>query len=197
MPKKKIIGLCGYIGSGKSTRASSYVGKGYEHICFADGVREASWKMLEWTPANSEEYETFKTTPLIVFYIFKDKEKGIIKRGGFFKIACFIFKNTPLGRHLLQKVGNDLREEISEDLWILKLDKKSKGLNKRVIPDVRYLNEVRYVIEKGGIIIFCDYRSDRYTISNHPSEALPSMLIEQGFKDGDDVTEYFKCLLKL
>lgn len=194
--KRDIIGLCGFIGSGKSTRAKDYMNLAYEHICFADKVRSLAWKMLEWAPLNDEEYELFKITPLIAFYLFKDSKKGIIKKGVLFSILSFIFQNTPLGRHLLQKVGNDTREIVDENVWIMAIAKETVNIKKVVISDVRYLNEVGWVISQGGKIIFCDYRSNRYVASDHPSEYLASCLVKKGFKDGEDVTEYLKCLMK-
>ena len=179
-----IIGLVGVIGSGKSHRAASYAENGFVQINFADALRELTWNVLQWTPKNSSDYEEFKSMKINL------KESPIAKQPRF----EFAKNETSLtGREFLQRLGNSARDLIGESVWVDAWEKKAKHYDNVVVADVRYWNEVQRIVELNGKLIFCDYRSQRYTLSDHPSEELAVEIIKKNiFADGYDITEYFK-----
>jgi hypothetical protein len=194
MAKKKqvIIGYCGAIGSGKSTRANRLVtSSAYVNKNFADTLRKLAWSILNWQPANEEEYEKFKLTPVAVLYIFKTVSPKAYLTRLLFNLACYVFSYTQTGRDLLQRLGNEAREKIHQDVWVLAWETSILEANHVVVSDVRYPNEIIKIILLGGRIIFCNYKSPRYKLDNHASEAIAVELVGKGFLDGEDVTDYF------
>lgn len=179
-----IVGFVGVMGSGKSHRAANYVENGFVQINFADAVRELAWSILGWTPKTDSDYEEFKSMPIT------------LATSPLAKQPQFSFANTEAsltGREFLQRLGNNTREIAGEDVWVDAWHKKAKREDSVVVADVRYWNEVRRIIEMQGKLIFCNYHSPRYTLSEHPSEALAMHIVKKtSFADGYDLTEYFK-----
>jgi hypothetical protein len=179
-----IVGFVGVIGSGKSYRAANYVENGFVQINFADALRELAWSVLGWTPKTDADYEEFKSMPITLSQSTTAKQPK-------FEFA----KNEAslTGREFLQRLGNNAREIAGENIWVDAWEKKAKREDSVVVADVRYWNEVQRIIDLNGKLIFCDYRSSRYILSDHPSEALAMELIKKTtFADGYDLTEYFK-----
>lgn len=168
----KIYGFCGVMGSGKGYRCQKLKEQeGFLQIDFADCLREMVWKMLDWSPANAEEYDLFK--------------KG----------EMFIPKYGKLnGRLLLQRIGATMRE-IDADFWAKQWKETveraiSMGYTNICCSDLRYENEIEILKSfrnKAKVVIeFCDYHSERYNAeSTHESEAMAIKLLKDGMKDGD------------
>jgi len=166
----------GVIGSGKDYQCSLLEKDGYIRVGFSDGVRNLTWKFLNWEPKNSNDYENFK------------------------KNYFNIFGERLLGRQILQRIGTIMREE-DEDFWARKwyntvTSLSFNGVNKICISDCRYLNEVDYIRkfcrERGFElkIYFCNYKSDRYELNDHESENLARTLLNKGFNDLDEITNF-------
>lgn len=179
-----IVGFIGVIGSGKSHRAANYVENGFVQINFADAVRELAWSILEWSPSTPTQYEEFKSMSI-------NLQASPLAKQPQFSFANTL--NSLSGREFLQRLGNNAREIAGENIWVDAWEKKTKKHDSVVVADVRYWNEVRRIIELNGKLIFCNYHSPRYTLSNHPSEALAMEIIKRNhFADGYDLTEFFK-----
>jgi len=138
----KLIGLCGKMGSGKTTLAQIMIDHGiaYRKISFANGVRFAAK------------------------YLFDIDSRKRNKRT----------------REILQQIGQKMRD-IDPDVWIKTM---IKGLNYIpdieneiiVIDDVRYKNEVEWILKNNGIIIIigCDDETRRKRIEKRDNIFIPS-----------------------
>ena len=132
-----IIGVCGFIGSGKGTVADMLIEEhGYMKLSFADKLKDTVSELFEWdrnllegdTPESRnwrEQSNDFWT---------KEIGKDI----------------TP--RHILQVIGNDMRKMFYDDIWISFVKQKMQNNpdQKWVIPDVRYPNEINLIKEYKG-----------------------------------------------
>ncbi len=56
-------------------------------------------------------------------------------------------------RHLLQKVGTEWFRNISSTCWINYMNHCIDMYSDIVIPDVRFINEISWIVNKGGIVI--------------------------------------------
>lgn len=173
----EIIGFCGVIGSGKDYRCKEYVEKGYTRIAFADPLRELCYATVGWKTTDSSHYELFKSNYWNPIYK---------------KIDAFN------GRDLLERLGKHIMFMFGEDIWVKLLEKKieNENIQKVVIPDVRYKEEIKSILNKNGKIFFCNYKSLRYEIRKTKPEQLAQLLIAKGFKDGDDVTQFLSDFIK-
>lgn len=171
MSAVKIYGFIGVVGSGKGYNCEKLKEQGFIQIDFADCLRNMAWKMLDWQPQNTREYDDFK--------------KGLIKIPNYGKID---------GRAMLQKLGSMMRE-LDKDFWVKAWKKSvdravSMGYKNICVSDVRYENEIEALKSLGWKSVvkiqFCDYHSDRYRNDlNHESEFLAQKLLKEGYKDGD------------
>lgn len=166
----------GVIGSGKDYQCGLLEKEGYTRIGFSDGVRNLTWKFLNWEPNNSIAYENFKRN--------------------YFNV----FGERLLGRQILQRVGTIMREE-DEDFWARKWyntvsSQSFIDVGKICVSDCRYPNEVdfikRFCQEKRFKlkIYFCNFKSERYELNDHESENLARTLLNKGYNDLDDITNF-------
>ncbi len=130
-----IIGLTGGKGVGKSTVAKVFVEKGFTELAFADPLKRAAAELLgipaDWLLSASSQ------------------DKEAIVPGFNFTYRTF-----------LQKLGTDFaRDMIINDFWIDRMEVSLASLSKTtpiVISDIRFDNEAKLVLDKGGIIIKVD-----------------------------------------
>jgi hypothetical protein len=138
-----IVGVLGFIGSGKGTMGEILCEEGFHPISFAESVKDVTSLMFGWKrellEGDTEESRQFreKVDP------FWSKEFG--------------FDFTP--RKALQLMGTEVgRDVFHADLWVIKLKMKmqslmAKGIENIVITDVRFPNEVQMISSQGGILI--------------------------------------------
>lgn len=135
-----LIGLVGFIGSGKGTVADILCGNyGFKKESFAAGVKDAasvifSWdrEMLEGETKESREWRE-KPDPWW-------SEK-------------FGYEFTP--RKALQWIGTEAGRDIfHNDLWILSLMRRIKPSENYVIADVRFPNEIQRIKDMGGFVVW-------------------------------------------
>ena len=138
----KLIAVNGVIGSGKDTFAQVFTDNGYIKMSFATALKDAVSSIFGWDrimlEGLTEESRNFRETP----DPFWTDKLG--------------FRVTP--RWVLQNFGTDIvRRHLDNNIWVYSLEKKlytalSSGSNV-IITDCRFINELKMVREKNGIII--------------------------------------------
>jgi hypothetical protein len=137
-----LIGICGRISSGKSTLAGILCEQ-YDFVeySFAKKLKDIVSILFDWDRrllvGDTEESRTFRE---------KKDEYWSEKLG---------MTITP--RLMLQNVGTSLRNSISDDIWINTVvqfsNKNVNNTNNVVISDCRYINELNYIRNNGGVLI--------------------------------------------
>lgn len=134
-----IIGVVGFIGSGKGTAADILVQKyGFTKLSFADAVKDATAAIFGWQRSllegDTAESREFRET----------KDEWWSDRFG----KDF----TP--RLALQLMGTEAgRDVFHPDLWIYALEHKLAMYKNVVIADVRFPNEIDFIRSKGGFVV--------------------------------------------
>lgn len=138
---KQIVGICGFIGSGKDTSADYLVNfHGFKRESFAATLKDAvssvfGWdrEMLEGRTKTSREWREQVDT-------WWSERLGM--------------QITP--RHVLQYWGtNVLRQHFHGDIWIASLENKLRSTKDNiVISDCRFPNEIRALRNQGGRIVW-------------------------------------------
>lgn len=135
-----IVGLLGFIGSGKGTAGDILKDVGFTPISFAKSVKDVASEMFGWPrhllEGDTQQSRQWRETP----DTFWSKELG---------------KNlTP--RYALQLMGTEVGRNIfHEDFWIIRLKKyinQNPNAN-YVITDCRFANEMRFISDMGGVLI--------------------------------------------
>jgi hypothetical protein len=139
-----IIGLVGFIGSGKNTVAKNLVSKyNFKQESFAHSLKDACAIVFGW-PRHLLEGDTEESR------VWRErKDPWWSERLG---IPNF----TP--RYALQNIGTDtMRKHFHSDIWALSLEHRLRSMQDDiVISDVRFPNEIDAVRNNGGYIIFID-----------------------------------------
>lgn len=164
-----ILGLCGLIGSGKGTVADILV-KDYNFtkISFADKLKDAVSVLFGW----DRELLEGKT----------DESRAWREEIDFFWTREIGEDITP--RLVLQKFGTEcMRNGFYDGIWISLVKKELLSYRDQnfVIPDVRFINEIKMIKSMGGDVWRVKRGSDpdwfrRYVTKNvipnniHPSE---------------------------
>ncbi len=146
-----IVGITGFIGSGKST-AANYLSEKY-------GLKQESFA------------SNLKDAVSCIFGIDRNLLEGVVDRE--LRELPDEYWSQKLGnptspRFLLQYIGTDLFRGWKPDIWVWSLEKKL-GPNS-VIADVRWKNEAEMIKRKKGIIIRIDPRVDPDPSTIHYSE---------------------------
>lgn len=133
-----IVGLLGFIGSGKGTVADILVSKGFKKESFADPVKDAVAAIFGWDRAllegDTNESRDFREAP---DKFWSDK-----------------FGRSVTPRHMLQIMGTEAgRDTFHQDLWIYSLEQRIKNNEHTVIADVRFPNECIAIRNLGGFIV--------------------------------------------
>lgn len=134
-----IVGVVGFLGSGKGTIGDLLIqDRGYYKLSFADAVKDSVSTIFRWPrhllEGDTEESRNFRETT-----------------DGFWS-ERFGYAVTP--RYMLQLMGTEAgRDVFHENIWVYTLEKRMEGLKDVVIPDVRFPNEMKFIKDKGGIII--------------------------------------------
>lgn len=136
-----IIGICGFIGSGKDTAADYLVNfHEFRRESFAGTLKDAvsvifGWDrdMLEGRTKESREWR-------------EQRDEWWSKRLG----------RTITPRYILQYWGTDvLRKHFHDDMWIASLENKLRNSGDNVvISDCRFYNEIRGIRNSGGKIVW-------------------------------------------
>ena len=135
-----IVGLLGFIGSGKGTAGEILNEMGFTPISFAAGVKDVAAEMFDWPrellEGNTEESRQWREKP----DNFWTKEFG--------------YEFTP--RYALQLMGTEVGREIfHKNFWVIKMKRiiqKNPNTN-YVVTDVRFQNEIKFIQQMNGILI--------------------------------------------
>lgn len=142
-----ILGLCGFIGSGKGTAADILVQKyGFKKISFADSLKDCVSVVFGWDrkllEGDTEDSRLFRER---IDPFWSEKfGRDISER----------FDKNITPRYILQIVGTEvMRDSLLDQIWIHSLENKIQmGVN-YVIPDVRFKNEIQFLKSKKAKII--------------------------------------------
>lgn len=134
-----IIGLVGFIGSGKGTVRDILVREhGYHGFAFADALKDAVAQIFVW-PRGLLEGDS-------------NASRAFRERVDPWWSHKLGYEVTP--RLILQKMGTEAcRHGIADNIWIAALEKRIRGYHDVVISDVRFPNEIDFVRSAGGIIV--------------------------------------------
>ena len=134
-----IIGVVGFIGSGKGTVADILVQKhGFKKLSFADTVKDATAAIFGWPrhllEGDTQESREFRET----------KDEWWSER----------FGSDFSPRLALQLMGTEAgRDVFHKDLWVFSLERKLGMYPNVVIADVRFPNEIDFIRSKGGFVV--------------------------------------------
>jgi hypothetical protein len=134
-----IIGVVGFIGSGKGTAADILVNKhNFHKLSFADTVKDATAAIFGW-PRNLLEGDTEESRAWR-----EAKDEWWSEKFG--------YNISP--RLALQMMGTEAgRDVFHPDLWIHSLERKMEMYPNVVIADVRFQNEIAFIQSKGGFVV--------------------------------------------
>lgn len=134
-----IIGVVGFIGSGKGTAADILVKKhGFTKLSFADTVKDATAAIFGWQrhllEGDTDESRAWREA----------KDEWWSERFG--------YDFSP--RLALQMMGTEAgRDVFHSDIWIHSLERKMEMYPNVVIADVRFPNEIAFIQSKGGFVV--------------------------------------------
>jgi hypothetical protein len=135
-----IVGLVGFMGSGKGTAGDILASHGFKRDSFAAPVKDAAAAIFGWDRAllegDTDVSRKFRETPCPFW--------------------SEVYGRPLTPREVLQKMGTEAgRNVFHPDLWTRALERRvtTDGSDKHVITDVRFPNEMKLVRELGGIVI--------------------------------------------
>ena len=132
-----IIGLVGFIGSGKGTVGDLLVEQGFIKDSFAKPLKDAVAVMFGW-PRELLEGDT-------------EVSRSWREKPDSYWSEKFGYEFTP--RLALQLMGTEAgRNVFHKDLWVISLLNRSKNKDV-VVTDVRFKNEIEYIQNNGGIVV--------------------------------------------
>jgi len=132
-----ILGICGFIGSGKNTVADYLVEKyDFVPVSFAAVLKDTCASLFGWDREMLEgksEESRIQREQVDSFWAER------------LNIPCF----TP--RYALQYIGtNVMRDHFHKDIWVIAAEKRIQKYENVVISDVRFPNEVKMIYRNGG-----------------------------------------------
>lgn len=132
-----LIGVVGFIGSGKGTVGDILEQKGYIKDSFAKPLKDAVSCMFGWPrdllEGDTEVSRKWREEPDVYWSEKFDREF------------------TP--REALQLMGTEAgRDVFHKDIWVISLLNRAKGRDV-VVTDVRFKNEIDYIQENGGYVV--------------------------------------------
>ena len=135
-----IVGLLGFIGSGKGTAGDILKDMGFTPVSFAKGVKDVAAEMFDW-PRHLLEGDT-------------EKSREWREQPDEFWSSEFGEEFTP--RLALQLMGTEVgRDVFHKDFWVIKMKRymMQNPDQNYVITDVRFQNEIQFVHDMNGCLI--------------------------------------------
>ena len=137
-----LIGVVGFLGSGKGTVADILVEEyGYHKFAFADVLKDTVSVMFDWPrpllEGDTDESRKFRET---IDEFWDERLFDILGKSV-----------TP--RYILQLMGTEAgRDVFGEDIWVSTLERRIRGIEKAVISDVRFPNEIEFIRKQNGMV---------------------------------------------
>lgn len=135
-----IVGLLGFIGSGKGTAGDILKDMGFTPISFAKGVKDVTAEMFGW-PRHLLEGDTQHSRD------WREKPD---------KFWSYEFGKEFTPRLALQLMGTEVgRDVFHKDFWVIKLKNYIDNATEQnyVVTDVRFQNEIDFINRQGGTLI--------------------------------------------
>lgn len=151
-----MIGLCGYMGSGKDTVGALLTMIGYEMIAFADALkREAYRALMDEEPWPGEQ----RADLLNAWETCRPSE-------------IYAKPTSPAARTILQYWGTEYRRAQNVQYWVNALANSLRPGVLYVITDMRFANEAQFVHANGGQVWMVDRFNEApgIGITGHSSE---------------------------
>lgn len=185
MQKVVVIGLCGGKGEGKDTLAKYLVNNyGFTRLAYGDGVYAEVAKAFNTTVEALQVRETKETPQAHLALVHCADLEFIQVMLSHFKVAApevDAFLNEPRSpRWVLQYWGTEYRRAAHPRYWLDIVDAQLDDLDRAVITDVRFPNEVDIVTDRDGHVrrIVMDPEPVRDNTAGHDSErSLDSLSI--------------------
>lgn len=136
-----IVGLLGFISSGKGTAGEFFVEKGYIPLSFADSLKDSTSAIFGWD---------------------RDLLEGDTDESREFREQVDPFWSNKFGkditpRYILQYMGTEVcRNNLLDSIWVDSLERKIYQHENVVITDVRFANEISFLKSLGATLIQVD-----------------------------------------
>jgi len=163
----KLIGICGYSGHGKDTLADLFVKNcSFTKIAFAKRLKQIAYALNPIVKLDHVEWREYCRLQELVDDIGWDLAK----------------RNNNDVRTFLQKLGTEaMRNLVSDNIWV-DLHKQQANEEKFVVvPDVRFPNEAKYILESNGLLLAIhDPRKEtKDSMYKHASETYVDVLSKE------------------
>ncbi len=139
-----IVGIVGFIGSGKSTAGDLLeIHHGFKRDSFAGPLKDITSTLFGW-PRHLLEGDTQES---------REFRETVDKRWS----DMLEYEITP--RYALQLIGTEVfRDGLHPDIWLLNLKNRYEkaGCPKTVVTDVRFPNEMQFIRDQGGKIVMIE-----------------------------------------
>ena len=153
-----IVGLLGFIGSGKNAAGEILAERGFVPLSFASSLKDATSAIFGWDrpllEGDANESRIFRET-VDPFWTKK-----------------FGYDITP--RIILQQFGTEVcRNHLLSSVWVDSLERKILQHKNVVITDMRFENEIEFVHNLGGSIIQIDRKETRpewFSLIHYPDD---------------------------
>ena len=178
-----LIGLCGYIGSGKDTCANILqCNHQFERFAFASPIKDICSLLFGW---NREALEG--STPSTRIW------RETIDPWWTEQLGVTV---TP--RRMLQLIGTDMfRDKLSPLFWtaVIKNQIKSSYASRIVVTDCRFPEEIEMIRSLGGIIVKVDRGNASLSSTSHISEQYISSVVPDATIDNTKDIDHLRTQL--
>lgn len=164
----RLIMLCGVIGSGKDHHAQEYIrthpNERVEIIRFATPLRNICAKLYNFDATDEVAYEKFKA----------ENRRVMVE----------------LGQAMKDEMGQSLFADAVRNYIYTYTEEYSNNVT-FIIPDFRFPVEFYPMFDFVPIVIFCNYKSERYELRpEQVTEQMAIWLVGQGYKNGEVFSTY-------
>ena len=167
----RIVGVSGWMRTGKDSVAALLVDFGYTRVSFADPLRKMAADIdptIDLTNAPSDIHQEVNFGFPLTTYT------TLLNAVGYERA-----KEVPDFRRFLQRLGTEgIRDNFGQDAWVnlfIAQIEAAPDDQKFVVPDVRFPNEAEMIKKIGGVV----WRTERpgYGGGDHPSESMINEIV--------------------